>query len=155
MPEFNCFLSLSRLRRQLPHQREPWVSSTSNYNFSSSLMSYFQLKPGRDIINKKGQEILPMDKQQWINLLRQDVVPALGCTEPVCVALCAAYAAQQLCCKPLSVTVKTNAGIYKNGMSAGIPHCPQVGLHWAAAIGCFLKNPQIFSQFPFRMAIFL
>ena len=83
-----------------------------------------------------------MDKQQWINLLRQDVVPALGCTEPVCVALCAAYAAQQLCCKPLSVTVKTNAGIYKNGMSAGIPHCPQVGLHWAAAIGCFLKNPE-------------
>ena len=83
-----------------------------------------------------------MEHNQWIALLKQDVVPALGCTEPVCVALCAAYAAQQISGEPLSITVTTNAGIYKNGMSAGIPHCPQVGLPWAAAIGCLLKNPE-------------
>ena len=83
-----------------------------------------------------------MENQQWLTLLKQDVVPALGCTEPVCVALCAAYAGQQLTGKPLSITVETNAGIYKNGMSAGIPHCPHVGLSWAAAIGSFLKNPE-------------
>lgn len=83
-----------------------------------------------------------MDLTQWIILLKQDVVPALGCTEPVCVALCAAYAGQQLTGELHSITVQTNAGIYKNGMSAGIPNCPQVGLSWAAAIGGLLKNPQ-------------
>ena len=83
-----------------------------------------------------------MKKDQWINLLKQDVVPALGCTEPVCVALCAAYAGQQFSGKPTAVTVRTNAGIYKNGLSAGIPHCDQVGLPWAAAIGILLKNPE-------------
>ena len=83
-----------------------------------------------------------MEKMQWINLLKQDVVPALGCTEPVCVALCAAYEAQQFSGEIVTVTVRTNAGIYKNGMSAGIPHCDQVGLPWAAAIGACLKNPE-------------
>jgi len=83
-----------------------------------------------------------VEKMRWIQLLKQDVVPALGCTEPVCVALCAACAAQQLTGPVCAITVSTNAGIYKNGMSAGIPNCDQVGLPWAAAIGACLKNPR-------------
>ena len=83
-----------------------------------------------------------MDTTQWTTLLKQDVVPALGCTEPVCVALCAAYAGQLITGQLHFISVQTNAGIYKNGMSAGIPNCPQVGLPWAAAIGSLLKNPQ-------------
>ena len=83
-----------------------------------------------------------MEKSQWIQLLKQDVVPALGCTEPVCVALCAASAGQHLTGRIHTITVRTNAGIYKNGMSAGIPNCTQVGLPWAAAIGATLKNPR-------------
>ena len=57
------------------------------------------------------------------------------------VALCAAWAASHVSSKIHSVTVHTNAGIYKNGMSAGIPNCTHVGLTWAAAIGACLKNP--------------
>lgn len=83
-----------------------------------------------------------MEKSQWINLLKQDVVPALGCTEPVCVALCAACASRHISAEICAITVRTNTGIYKNGMSAGIPHCTRVGLPWAAAIGTCLKNPE-------------
>ena len=83
-----------------------------------------------------------MGKQTFIDLLKRDVVPALGCTEPVCVALCTATAASHLSAAVSEVTVSVNSGIYKNGMSAGIPNCAEVGLHYAAALGASLKNPQ-------------
>ena len=83
-----------------------------------------------------------MGKQIFIDLLKRDVVPALGCTEPVCVALCTATAASHLSAAVTEVSVSVNSGIYKNGMSAGIPNCAEVGLHYAAALGASLKNPQ-------------
>ena len=82
-----------------------------------------------------------MTKEQMLGLLRKDVVPALGCTEPVCVALCAAKAGTVLDGNPESITVEVNPGIYKNAMSAGIPGCTMVGIPWAAAIGANLRNP--------------
>lgn len=83
-----------------------------------------------------------MNKEQMLELLRKDVVPALGCTEPVCVALCAANAGNLIEGNIEAIEVFTNAGIFKNGMSAGIPNCSMVGLNWAAALGAFLKNPE-------------
>lgn len=82
-----------------------------------------------------------MTKEQMLELLHKDVVPALGCTEPVCVALCAAKAAEALNSPVDSVSVEVNPGIYKNAMSAGIPGCSMVGIPWAAAIGAGLRNP--------------
>ena len=82
-----------------------------------------------------------MTKEQMLQLLRNDVVPALGCTEPVCVALCAARAATVLEGNLTAIAVEVNPGIYKNAMSAGIPGCTRVGIPWAAAIGANLKNP--------------
>ena len=83
-----------------------------------------------------------MTKEQMLTLLYKDVVPALGCTEPVCVALCAAKAATVLEGTLTVITVEVNPGLYKNAMSAGIPGCTKVGIPWAAAIGAGLKNPE-------------
>ena len=39
-------------------------------------------------------------KQQIIDLINREVIPAIGCTEPIAVALCTAKAAELLCTKP-------------------------------------------------------
>lgn len=83
-----------------------------------------------------------LNKLECIQLLKQDVIPALGCTEPVCVALCLANASKVLDEEILSIECDVNIGIFKNGMSASIPNFEDVGLRYAATLGAFLKNPE-------------
>ena len=80
-----------------------------------------------------------MDFDKIIALIHQEVKPALGCTEPIAVALAVARAAEALregCgCGAEEITASVSANILKNGMGVGIPGTGMVGLHVAAALG--------------------
>lgn len=60
-------------------------------------------------------------RERIIALVHQEVVPAIGCTEPISVALCTAKATEQLGCRPKHIDVKLSANILKNAMGVGIP----------------------------------
>lgn len=74
-------------------------------------------------------------KSQILSLLHKEVIPAIGCTEPVAVALAAAKAAELLCKEPERVQARLSANIIKNAMGVGIPGTGMVGLPIAIALG--------------------
>ena len=75
------------------------------------------------------------DRQAILALLHQEVVPALGCTEPIAVALTAARAAEALGRKPERLDVAVSANLLKNGMGVMVPGTGEMGLAIAAAAG--------------------
>ena len=75
------------------------------------------------------------ERRQIVDLLRHEVVPAMGCTEPVAVALCAARAAEMLDELPLRVEVDLSMNVLKNAMGVGIPGTGMIGLPIAIALG--------------------
>lgn len=78
-------------------------------------------------------------KDKIIALLKQEVKPALGCTEPIAVALAVARSCELLrsiSVEPEYINVQVSNNILKNGMGVGIPDTDTVGLHIAAALGC-------------------
>ena len=76
-----------------------------------------------------------MTNQQLLDLLRCEVVPAIGCTEPIAVALCVARAKELLGCEPDAITVYLSKNVYKNALAVGIPNTGMTGLPIAIALG--------------------
>ncbi len=77
-------------------------------------------------------------RERIIALIHQEVVPAIGCTEPMCVALCTAKATEQLGCRPEKIETLLSANILKNAMGVGIPGTGMIGLPIAIALGALI-----------------
>ena len=77
-------------------------------------------------------------RQQIIALMKREVVPAIGCTEPMAVSLCVAKATETLGCTPSKIEALLSANILKNAMGVGIPGTHMVGLPIAGALGALV-----------------
>ena len=82
------------------------------------------------------------ERNQIIRLIQREVVPAIGCTEPVAVALCVARATELLECKPEHINVKLSGNILKNAKGVGIPGTGMIGLPIAIALGALIGKSE-------------
>ena len=77
-----------------------------------------------------------------LSLINKEVVPAVGCTEPMAVALCTAKATEILGRRPEKITVMLSANMLKNAMGVGIPGTGMVGLPIAIALGAIVGKSE-------------
>lgn len=104
--------------------------------------SLIQTLSESDTSNKKQNKFDTMidktTRERIITLVKQQVVPAIGCTEPMCVALCTARATELLGCRPERIEARLSANILKNAMGVGIPGTGMIGLPIAIALGALI-----------------
>ncbi|MBR4710134.1 MAG: serine dehydratase subunit alpha family protein [Bacteroidaceae bacterium] len=77
-------------------------------------------------------------RDRIIAMVHREVVPAIGCTEPMCVALCTAKAVEKLGCRPERIEALLSPNILKNAMGVGIPGTGMTGLPIAIALGAII-----------------
>ena len=86
--------------------------------------------------------ITETERKRIIDLIHQEVVPAIVCTEPIAVALCVAKATETLGVKPEKINVLLSANILKNAMGVGIPGTGMIGLPIAIALGALIGKSE-------------
>ena len=82
------------------------------------------------------------ERRRIIDLINRELVPAIGCTEPIAVALCTARAAETLGAGPERIAVRLSANILKNAMGVGIPGTGMIGLPIAVALGALIGRSE-------------
>lgn len=83
------------------------------------------------------------ERERIIALMNREVVPAIGCTEPIAVALCTARATEELGRCPEHIDVRLSANILKNAMGVGIPGTGgMIGLPIAVALGALVGKSE-------------
>ena len=82
------------------------------------------------------------ERQSIIALIKREVVPAIGCTEPIAVALCVAKATELLGRTPEKISLQLSANILKNAMGVGIPGTGMIGLPIAIALGSLIGKSE-------------
>ena len=83
------------------------------------------------------------EKKAIVSLIHRQVVPAIGCTEPIAVALCVAKAKETLGVLPEKIEISLSANILKNAMGVGIPGTGMTGLPIAVALGALIGRPEL------------
>ena len=78
---------------------------------------------------------------EFLKAAQQEIVPALGCTEPISLALASAIATRHLGVTPERIEGKVSANLMKNGMGVTVPGTGMVGLPIAAAVGALGGDP--------------
>ena len=79
-------------------------------------------------------------RQRIIALINKEVVPAMGCTEPMAVALAVAKSKEIVGSVPERIEARLSANILKNAMGVGIPGTGMIGLPIAIALGAIIGN---------------
>ena len=74
-------------------------------------------------------------RENLIDILKAEVKPAVGCTEPVAVALACAKAKELLGEDVVKNKILVSPNVYKNAMCVGIPGTERLGLKIAVAMG--------------------
>ena len=81
------------------------------------------------------------DEKYFLSLFQEELITAMGCTEPAAVALAGAAARESLGALPDTVLIRASRDIIKNTMNVGIPNTPLKGITAAAALGIAIGNP--------------
>lgn len=74
--------------------------------------------------------------------MNREIIPAIGCTEPIAVALCVAKATETLGCRPERIEARLSANVLKNAMGVGIPGTGMTGLPIAMALGAIVGRSE-------------
>ncbi len=87
--------------------------------------------------------MLPIKERERIRaLMQQEIIPAIGCTEPMAVSLCTAKATEVLGEQPDTITVSLSTNVLKNAMGVGIPGTGMIGLPIAIALGALVGKSE-------------
>lgn len=86
--------------------------------------------------------LLHQERSEIIALIKNEVTPTIGCTEPVAVALAVAKVKEVLGGIPDNIDVYLSANMLKNAMGVGIPGTGMVGLPIAIALGAIIGKPE-------------
>lgn len=86
--------------------------------------------------------MIEAERKQIIALVNREVIPAIGCTEPIAVALAVAKASETLGKCPEKITLYLSANILKNAMGVGIPGTEMIGLPIAVALGALIGKSE-------------
>lgn len=84
----------------------------------------------------------PEERKEIIALMNREIIPAIGCTEPIAVALCVAKATETLGCRPERIEARLSANVLKNAMGVGIPGTGMTGLPIAMALGAIVGKSE-------------